>query len=76
MDKWHKRTSCLDPIGLDGGKEWENRERKERGEEEKDFRDKESIFSLNFSAIGPLNPSETRGKVDPHDKGYVWVPVL
>ena len=28
----------LDPTGLDGGKERENRERKERGEEEEDFR--------------------------------------
>ena len=35
----------LDPTRLDGGKEMENRERKERGEEEKDFRERESTFS-------------------------------
>ena len=33
-----------------------------------------SHFSLNFSAIDPSNPGEARGKVDPHCKGYAWVP--
>ena len=62
----------LDPTGLDGGKERENRERKERGEEEEDFREREreSTFSLNFSMIGSSNSGETRGKVDPHCKSY------
>ena len=32
-----------------------------------------SHFSLNFLAIGPSNPGEARGKVDPHCKGYAWV---
>ena len=33
-------------------------------------------FSLDFPTIDPSNPSETRGKVDPHCKSYAWVPVL
>ena len=65
----------LDPTGLDGGKERENRERKERGEEEKDFRER-VYLSLDFLAIGPLNPGETRGKVDPHCNSYAWAPIL
>ena len=35
-----------------------------------------STFSLDFLVIGPLNPDETRGKVDPHSKSYAWVLVL
>ena len=35
-----------------------------------------SHFSLDFPVIGPSNPDETRGEVDPHCKSYVWVPVL
>ena len=42
----------------------------------KDFRERESTFSLGFPTIGPSNPGETRGKVDPHCKSYTWVPVL
>ena len=56
----------LDPTRLDGGKERENRERKERGEEEKDFRKRKSTFSLNFPAIGPSNHGEARDKFCPH----------
>ena len=26
--------------------------------------------------IGPSNPGETRGKVNPHCKSFVWVPLL
>ena len=68
----------LDPTGLDGGKGRENRGRKERGEEEEDFREREreSTLSLDFPAIDPLNPDETRDKVDLHCKSYTWVPVL
>ena len=35
-----------------------------------------STFSLDFPAIGPAAFDETRCKVDPHGKGYAWVPVL
>ena len=35
-----------------------------------------SHFSLEFPMIGPSNSDETRGKVDPHCKSYVLVPVL
>ena len=35
-----------------------------------------SHFSLGFPVIGPSNPGEARGKVDPHYKSYAWVPVL
>ena len=54
----------------------EKRERKERGEEEEDFRERESTFSLNFPVISPSNPDETRDKVDPHYKSYAWVSIL
>ena len=62
----------LDPTGL-GGKKGE-RERKR--EKEIEFRERCSTFSLDFPAIGPSNSGETRGKVDPHYKSYMWVPVL
>ena len=45
VDMWHERTillTQLDPTGWDGGKERENRERKE----EEDFRERESLPSL------------------------------
>ena len=35
-----------------------------------------STFSLDFLAIKPAASDETKGKVDPHGKGYAWVPVL
>ena len=47
---------------------------RERERKEEEFRERESTFSLYFLAIGPTNPGETRGKVDPHCKSYVWVP--
>ena len=71
VDKWHERTCSLDPIGLRRRKK-----RKERGKEGESFRERESTFSLDFPTIDPLNPGETRGKVDPHCKSYAWVPVL
>ena len=46
------------------------------GKKRRDFREKVSTFSLDFPVIDPSNSSETRGKVDPHGKGYMWVPVL
>ena len=54
------------------GREEKEREKRER----EDFRERSSTFSLDFSAIGLLNPGETRGKVDPHCKSYAWVLVL
>ena len=45
-------------------------------EKENGARERESTFSLDFSAIGPSNSDETRSKVDPHYKSYTWVPVL
>ena len=59
----------LDPTGLGGRRKRENRERE-------DFRERSSTFFLDFLAIGLSNPGEIRGKVDPHCKSYVWVPVL
>ena len=47
------------------------------GNREKErFQKRVSTFSLDFSAIGPSNPSKARGKVDPHCEGYAWVPGL
>ena len=56
----------LDPTGLGGKK----RERERKREKERKFRERGSIFSLDFSAVSPSNPSETRGKIDPHCKSY------
>ena len=58
--------------GGGGGGKGKRKEKKE----EKVFRERVSNFSLDFSAIGLVVSGETRGKVDPHCKGYVWVPVL
>ena len=64
MDTRHERTSPLDqvfPTGLGRGKEGGDQRKRER----KGAREKESTFSLDFSAISPSNPSETKSKVDP-----------
>ena len=52
--------------------------RREKGREKRGegVRERDSTFSLDFSAIGASNPGEIRGKVDPHRKSYAWVPVL
>ena len=52
------------------------RRKKKEKKEEKVFRERVSNFSLNFLMIGPSNPGEPRGKVDPHCKSYPWVPFL
>ena len=65
-----ERTSHLtnlDPTGL-GGKKRKKRERKR--EKEREFRERGSTLSLDFPVIGPSNPDEARGKVDPHCKSY------
>ena len=62
----------LDPTGL-GGKKKERERKREKGRE---FRERGTTFTLDFPAIGPSNPYEIRGKVDPHCKSYAWVPVL
>ena len=49
---------------------------RKKGEKRRDFRKGVSTLSLGFPMIGLSNPGETRGKVDPHGKGYAWVPVL
>ena len=65
VDKWHERTSSLDQPP-----NWFGREKERKREKEREFRERGSTFSLNFLAIGPSNPGETRGKVDPHCKSY------
>ena len=62
----------LNPTGLEGKK----RERGRKREKGREFRERDSTFSLYFSAISSSNPGETRGKVDPHCKSYAWVSVL
>ena len=52
------------------------KEGNERDREEESFRVRSSHFSLDFPAIRLSNPGETRGKVDPRCKSYVWVPIL
>ena len=48
----------------------------ERENKEEGVRERGSTFSLDFSTISSSNPGEARGKVDPHCKGYAWVPGL
>ena len=67
----HLTTSFSQPVWGE-----EKRGRVRDSEKEEDFRERGSTLSLNFSAIGPLNSDETRGKVDPHCKSYAWVPIL
>ena len=74
-----ERTPNLDPYSLksvlEGKKERERGNKKKRGRK-RVFRVRSSHFSLDFPTISPSNSSETRGKVDPHYKSYVWVPGL
>ena len=51
----------LDPTGLGGKIE----RKREKGRE---FRERDSTFSLDFLVIGLSNPGDTRGKVDSHCK--------
>ena len=46
------------------------------GKQGENFREREFTLSLDFSTIGLSNPGEAKGKVDPHCKGYAWVPGL
>ena len=66
LDTWqvrgHQVYPYLLPIGLGGKKRKIERKR----EKERDFRERSSTFSLDFSAIGPSNSDKTRGEVDPH----------
>ena len=45
-------------------------------EEEEKSRVRSSHLSLDFPAIRLANVGEAINKVAPHDKDYVWVPVL
>ena len=67
-----ERTSSLDTCFDE--LVWERGEQTDK--KRKDFRERESTFSLGFPMIRLSNPGETRGKVDPHCKSYTWVPVL
>ena len=63
-----KSTLPLDPSWTH---QWDRgRGRKEIEKKEKSFRERSSIFSLNFPAIGPTISSEVRGKVHPRDKNF------
>ena len=51
------------------------RKKKKEGKKKKrEFRGRDTTFSLNFPAIGPAVPGGTRGKVLPRDKSYKWKP--
>ena len=66
----------LDPTGLDGGREREIRERKERGKRKENSKVRSSHFFLDFPVIDLANSGEARSKVGPHYKSYAWVLVL
>ena len=70
---WTSHLIQLDPTGFGVEERGKERERKRRREFK---RERESTFSLDFSATGLSNPGEAKGKVDPHCKGYAWVPGL
>ena len=84
MDTWHERTSPLDQVlPTDLGEEKRGRDqRKEEREKEKerergrDFRERDSNFSLDFPVIGPANSGKVRSKVGLHCKSYACVPDL
>ena len=54
----------------------EERKPRNEGEKRRDFRESVSTFSLDFLVIGQSNSGKTRGKFDPHCKGYAWIPIL
>ena len=74
LDTWQVRGHQVDPYLLPNSLGGKGRERKE--EIEREFRVRSSHFSLDFPAIEPTASGETRGKVDPNGKGYMWVPVF
>ena len=79
LDTWQVRGHQVDPYLLPNqfGRERKREKRGNRKKEgEREFRVRSSHFSLDFSAIKRVASGETRGKVDPHGKGYTWVPVL
>ena len=61
--------------------DWERKREEEKESKRKRegkceiFRERNSIFSLEFSVIGPASSDEARSKVAPHGKDYTWVPV-
>ena len=76
---WHERTSPLYPSSpnrIGWGKEREIEREKKEERERRDSRERSSTFSLEFPTIGQSIFSEARSKVAPHDKSYVWAPVL
>ena len=71
----NERTSPLEPILTKLVRRREGK-RGEQTECERDFKVRSSYFSLDFSVNSLSNSGEIRGKVDPHCKSYVWVPIL
>ena len=63
-------------MGWERRRGGERKTKQERERKERDFRERISIFSLEFSAIEQSVSGEARSKVAPHGKGYAWVPVL
>ena len=70
---WDERTSPLDPSSPN--QIWEKEKEREK-EKIRFFRESVSNFSLDFLAIGPLNPGEPRDKVAAHGKSYALIPIL
>ena len=64
----------LDPTNWMGEKKGKIEREKKEERERRNSRERGSVFSLDFPTIGLSNIGETRGKVDPHYKSYVWVP--
>ena len=56
-----------------GGETNENKkEKKRRNERGRNFRERDSNFSLDFLVIGSENSGEARSKAGPHCKSYTW----
>ena len=64
----------LDPTDWMGEKRGKIKREKKEERKRRNSRERGSTFSLDFPVISLSNSDETRGKVDPQCKSYLWVP--
>ena len=68
QEKYSPTWPILDQALGEGRKKKEGKKRKEKRE----FRERDTTFSLNFPAIRPAVPDGARGNVLLGDKSYKW----
>ena len=76
LDTWQVKGHQIDPYLLPTSLGEKNGKRERKREKERAFKERSSTVSLDFLAIGLSNPDETRSKVDPYYKSYVWASIL